>query len=80
MAQKKTPFPQGILIDQGRSDKFLPEQLYPEAFEAACRSAAQPLTLTRHPGYDHGYYFISTVIDQHLKFHHQALTIKGATP
>jgi S-formylglutathione hydrolase len=63
------PFPQGILIDQGLSDKFLAEQLYPDAFEAACRAAGQPLELRRHPGYDHGYYFISSFVEDHLRFH-----------
>ena len=69
MAQAKAPFPNGILIDQGLSDKFLDDQLYPEAFEAACRHAGQALALRRHPGYDHGYYFISTFIEDHLNFH-----------
>jgi S-formylglutathione hydrolase len=74
MAQAKAPFPDGILIDQGLADKFLVEQLHPEAFERACAEARQPLTLRRHAGYDHGYYFIATVIDDHLAFHHRALT------
>jgi len=69
MAQVKAPFPAGILIDQGLGDKFLAEQLYPEAFEAACAAAAQPLTLRRHAGYDHGYYFIQTFVEDHLRFH-----------
>ncbi len=74
MAQQKTaPYPGGILIDQGLADKFLPEQLYPEAFEAACAQAGQPLTLRRHAGYDHGYYFISTFMEDHLRHHAQAL-------
>lgn len=69
MAAARTPFPGGILIDQGLGDKFLAEQLYPEAFEEACRKAAQPLQLRRHAGYDHGYYFISSFIGDHLRFH-----------
>ncbi|MYM34635.1 S-formylglutathione hydrolase [Duganella sp. FT94W] len=69
MTQATTPFPAGILIDQGLGDKFLAEQLYPEAFEAACATAAQPLTLRRHAGYDHGYYFIQTFVEDHLRFH-----------
>ena len=69
MAGLRTPFPGGILIDQGLADKFLAEQLYPDAFEAACTTAAQPVTLRRQPGYDHGYYFISTFIVDHLRFH-----------
>jgi S-formylglutathione hydrolase len=65
----QAPFPQGILIDQGLSDKFLAEQLYPDAFAQACQAAGQPLELRRHPGYDHGYYFISTFVEDHLRFH-----------
>jgi len=67
------PFPNGILIDQGLADKFLAEQLYPEAFEEACRSVGQPLELRRHEGYDHGYYFIQTFVEDHLRFHRRNL-------
>ena len=73
MARLQTPFPAGILIDQGLGDKFLKEQLYPEVFEAACRTAAQPLELRRHAGYDHGYYFISTFMEDHIRFHARCL-------
>jgi S-formylglutathione hydrolase len=73
MADLRSPFPNGILIDQGLGDKFLAEQLYPELFEAACAKAGQALTLRRHAGYDHGYYFISTFIEEHLRFHRQHL-------
>jgi S-formylglutathione hydrolase len=72
-AQAAAPYPGGILIDQGLADKFLAEQLYPEAFEAACSQAGQPLTLRRHAGYDHGYYFIGSFIDDHLRHHAQVL-------
>ena len=73
MAGLQAPFPNGILVDQGLADKFLAEQLHPEAFEAACAQAGQPLTLRRHAGYDHGYYFIATFMEHHLRFHHQQL-------
>ncbi|MES2190841.1 MAG: S-formylglutathione hydrolase [Pseudomonadota bacterium] len=66
---RKAPFPGGILIDQGLTDKFLAEQLHPHLFEAACKAKGQPLTLRRHEGYDHGYYFISTFMNDHLRFH-----------
>lgn len=69
MAHRCTPFPHGILIDQGLADKFLSEQLKPELFETACEKAGQPLTLRRHAGYDHGYYFIATFIEDHLRWH-----------
>lgn len=71
MANSRTPFPRGILVDQGLSDKFLESQLHPHLFEAACEQARQPLTLRRHEGYDHGYYFISTFIEDHLRFHNR---------
>lgn len=66
-------YPKGILIDQGLADKFLANQLHPHLLEAACADAGQPLTLRRHEGYDHGYYFISTFIGDHLRFHGTAL-------
>lgn len=73
-AQASAPYPAGILIDQGLADKFLIEkQLLPEAFEAACAKADQPLTLRRHAGYDHGYYFIQSFVDDHLRHHAQQL-------
>ncbi len=72
-ANAGAPFPDGILIDQGLGDKFLAEQLLPERFEAACLNAKQSLTLRRHDDYDHGYYFISTMIEEHIKFHSRIL-------
>jgi S-formylglutathione hydrolase len=76
-AQKTVPYPGGILVDQGLADKFLAEQLHPHRLEAACASVGQPLTLRRHAGYDHGYYFISSFIDDHLAHHHAALGARG---
>ena len=74
-AQTTPPYPGGILIDQGLADKFLLEnQLLPEVFEAACAQVGQPLTLRRQPGYDHGYYFIQTFMEDHLAHHAQALS------
>lgn len=78
MEQRHAPFPNGILIDQGLSDKFLSNQLFPQAFEAACQKAQQPLELRRHADYDHGYYFISTFVEEHIQFHHQ--TLNWTTP
>ncbi len=76
MAECRTaPYPAGILIDQGLADKFLPVQLNPHLLEAACDKVAQPLTLRRHAGYDHSYYFIATFIEDHLKHHAKILKI-----
>ena len=62
-----------LLVDQGEADKFLAEQLLPHRFEAACRDAEQPLILRRHAGYDHGYYFIASFVEDHLRHHAQTL-------
>jgi S-formylglutathione hydrolase len=62
-----------ILIDQGTADKFLDEQLLPERFAASCRASNTKLQLNYRDGYDHGYYFISTFMEQHLVFHAQRL-------
>jgi S-formylglutathione hydrolase len=59
----------GILVDQGLADSFLASQLMPERLEQACAAAGQPLSLRRHPGYDHSYFFIATFVADHLEWH-----------
>jgi S-formylglutathione hydrolase len=61
-----------ILVDQGLSDQFLEQELHPDRFEAACENNGISLELRRHEGYDHGYYFISTFMADHLR-HHAAI-------
>ena len=73
-SQTAAPYPAGVLIDQGLADKFLTEQLHPHLYEAACNAVGQPLTLRRHEGYDHGYYFIQSFVEDHLR-HHAATLI-----
>ena len=68
LVQTKTAHFADILIDQGLSDQFY-SQLSPALFQQACQAAGQPLTLREHAGYDHGYYFIQSFIDDHLQFH-----------
>ena len=63
-----------LLVDQGTEDQFLTQQLRPDLLQAACRSAGQELIFREHRGYDHGYYFIQTVIDDHLDHHFAGLT------
>jgi len=58
-----------LLVDYGDADGFLNEQLRPELLKAACEKADIPLTLRRQPGYDHSYYFISTFMADHLRWH-----------
>jgi S-formylglutathione hydrolase len=58
-----------LLVDYGGADPFLAEQLRPELLQAACEKANIPLTLRRQEGYDHSYYFISTFMSDHLRWH-----------
>ena len=67
-----------LLVDQGAADQFLATQLKPQLLEAACARAGVPLTLRIHEGYDHSYFFISTFIESHLRWHAQRLGIATA--
>jgi S-formylglutathione hydrolase len=58
-----------LLVDYGDADPFLAEQLRPELLQVACKAAEIPLILRRQPGYDHSYYFISTLMSDHLRWH-----------
>ena len=58
-----------FLVDVGDADPFLTEQLRPEMLQQACARAGIPLTLHLRPGYDHSYYFISTFMQDHLRWH-----------
>ncbi len=62
-----------LLVDIGEADPFLEKELKPELLEAACRDAGIPLTLRRRPGYDHSYYFISTFMADHVRWHAERL-------
>ncbi len=62
-----------LLVDQGLADPFLAPQLHVETLRAAAEDADQPIELRLHEGYDHGYYFISTFMDEHLRHHRKIL-------
>ncbi len=62
-----------ILVDQGEADSFLERELRPELLRAACRDAGIDLTLRMQPGYDHSYFFISTFMEDHLRWHAERL-------
>jgi S-formylglutathione hydrolase len=63
------PFAREILVDQGLADKFLAEQLRPDLLEEAAKASGQQITLRRHAGYDHGYFFIQSFVADHLAHH-----------
>ena len=58
-----------ILIDQGLDDPYFKEQLRTELFEQACAESGLPVEARYHAGYDHGYYFIASFIEDHLRHH-----------
>ena len=71
---KKSPLNYPILIDQGKADSFYQQQqLLPEVFAQACQEVGQSLRLRFHEGYDHSYFFISTFMEDHIRYHGQAL-------
>jgi S-formylglutathione hydrolase len=62
-----------LLVDQGDADSFLETQLKTHLLEEACAAAGQNATIRMQPGYDHSYYFISTFMAEHVRWHAQRL-------
>ena len=62
-----------LLVDQGRADNFLDEQLKTHLLDEACRAADMPATIRLHEGYDHSYFFVSSFIDEHIAWHAERL-------
>ena len=62
-----------LLVDQGDADSFLDSGLRPWLLETACQNANINLTLRMQAGYDHSYFFISTFMDDHLRWHAERL-------
>lgn len=75
---RQRPYPGELLVDQGEADAFLVENLHPEALEAAAAEAGQALTLRRHPGYDHSYWFVQTFMRDHLEHHARYLLAESS--
>ncbi|MBL8832209.1 MAG: S-formylglutathione hydrolase [Rhodospirillales bacterium] len=73
---RRKPFAGEILVDQGSADKFLVEQLKPEKLEEAAAASGQMLTLRRHAGYDHGYFFIQSFVADHLAHHARRMGLR----
>ena len=66
---KQAPLHLPILIDQGEADDFLDSQLKPHLLAEAAQEVGYPLDIRYRPGYDHSYFFISSFIGDHLRFH-----------
>lgn len=68
----KERFP--ILIDQGEADSFLKDgQLRPDLLMSSAKENNWEIDFRMHKDYDHGYYFISTFIQEHLEYHSKFL-------
>lgn len=65
--------PPPLLIDQGLEDPFYPQQLSTELLETACQQHQISASFRYHPHYDHSYYFIGSLIEEHVQFHAKAL-------
>jgi S-formylglutathione hydrolase len=63
-----------LLVDQGEDDPLM-ERLRPDLLEQACREHGQPLELRRRPGYGHNYYYVASVIGEHLRWHADRLSL-----
>ena len=66
-------FPGPVLVDQGDADKFLADQLRPEALAQACADTHQSLRLRVQRGHDHSYFFIASFIGDHIAHHAEQL-------
>jgi len=75
LLMRKAAYAGPILVDQGEDDQFLAGQLHPDALAEAAAASGQMLTLRRHAGYDHSYWFIQTFMADHIA--HHAAILKG---
>lgn len=80
LLERGPTLPGEVLIDQGLGDKFLDLQLKPGRFERVCDQVGQALKMRLHAGYDHGYYFISTFIGDHIRHHASVLADVQTVP
>lgn len=75
MLMSANAHPSEILVDQGLKDQFLERELHPHALQAAAQESGQRLRLREHVGYDHSYWFIQSLIEEHL--HHHARILRA---
>ena len=69
---RRRPSKHELLVDQGTADPYL-DKLRPADLQSACAESGQKLSYRQRVGYDHGYFFVSSFLGEHLKFHAAAL-------
>ncbi|KAM3185590.1 hypothetical protein ACTXT7_006044 [Hymenolepis weldensis] len=62
------------LVDQGDADEWMETSLKPDHLAKACADAGQEINLRYQKGYDHSSFFVSTFMEDHLKFHAENLS------
>ncbi len=75
LMQKNTELDLPLLVDQGEDDEYLKEYLLVKAFKATCEAKGYPLQLRMHPGYGHNYFFVASMMQDHLAHHAKALCV-----
>ncbi len=73
LLMRKNPYPGEVLVDLGLADKWIADNLLPDALEEAAKASGQKLTFRRHPGYDHAYWFVQSFIPDHIRWHAERL-------
>ncbi len=65
-------YPGEILIDLGTDDQFM-DLLRPDTFVSVMVSRGQKGSFNMREGYDHGYFFVTTFINDHVEHHFRSL-------
>lgn len=72
LLMRERGFPRPILVDQGAADQFL-ELLQPEALVTAAATRRQPFEFRLLDGYDHSYFYVASVMGDHVRWHAEHL-------
>jgi S-formylglutathione hydrolase len=62
-----------MLVDQGLDDNFYHQQKLTKPLEEVALEIGYKAEFRYHLGYDHSYFFIASLIEEHLRFHAQHL-------
>ena len=72
LLMREAGFPGEVLVDQGARDQFL-HLLRPEALAEAMAARRQAGAFRVRAGYDHSYFFVASVMEEHVRFHAEAM-------
>ena len=72
LLMREAGFAGEVLVDQGAKDQFL-HLLRPEALAEAMAARRQPGAFRMRGGYDHSYFFVASFMEEHVRFHAEAM-------